>query len=202
MAKTESARTITAAPLPVDLTPSTEPPESLNKVRDILFGGQMRAVDGRLQALEERLLHEQSQLRADLGQQIASVEAEARRELQALADALAADRAKRAEELKALGADLREALRGLEKRHVKLEELGGAADAELRDSILEQGRAVSAQIERLSQRINADMTREVAGLRHDKADVAALVGVFSDMATRLNSVIGNGSALPRDGARS
>ena len=204
MAKIESARTITAAPLPVDLSPSAEPPppESLDKVRDILFGGQMRAVEGRLQALEERLLHEQSQMRTDLGKQLASVEAEARRELQALSEALAADRVKRGEELKALGADLREALRSLEKRHVKLEELGGSADAELRDSILEQGRAVSAQIERLSQRLNADMSREVAGLRHDKADVSALVGVFSDMAARLNSAIGNGAAVPRDGARS
>ena len=62
----ESTRPIAAAPTPADL-PLAEPPESLDKVRDILFGGQMRAVDGRLQALEEHLLHEQTQLRADLG---------------------------------------------------------------------------------------------------------------------------------------
>ena len=30
-------------------------PESLDKVRDILFGGQMRMVDSRLRGLEERL---------------------------------------------------------------------------------------------------------------------------------------------------
>ena len=201
MAKTESTRTITAVNTPADLPPA-EPPESLDKVRDILFGGQMRAVEGRLQALEERLLHEQAQMRADLGKQLASVEAEARRELQSLADQAAADRVKRGEELKALGAELRDALRGLEKRHVKLEELGGAADAELRDSILEQSRAVSAQIDRLNQRITADLSREVAGLRHDKADVSALVGLFTDMAGRLGSTIGNGSAPGRDGARS
>jgi hypothetical protein len=200
MAKTESPRTIAAAPTPADYLPP-EQPESLDKVRDILFGGQMRAVEGRLQALEERLLHEQTQMRADLASQIAGVEAEARRELQALGEALAADRVKRGEELKALGADLREAMRGLEKRHVRLEESGGAADAELRDSILEQGRAVSAQIERLSQRISADLGREVAGLRHDKADVSALALLFSDMAGRLGSSIGNG-ATSRDGARS
>jgi hypothetical protein len=200
MAKTESPKTIAAAPVPADLPPA-EQPESLDKVRDILFGGQMRAVEGRLQALEERLLHEQAQMRTDLGKQLAGVEAEARRELQALADQLAADRAKRTEEFKALSADLREALRSLEKRHVKLEEMGGAADAEIRDSILEQSRAVSAQIERLSQRITADLNREVAGLRHDKADVTALVSVFSDMAGRLGSSIRNGHASAGDGAR-
>src|SRR5688500_1018149 len=198
MAKTESPRVesvrpLTAAAIPADLPP-VEPPESLDKVRDILFGGQMRAVEGRLQALEERLMHEQAQLRGDLGRQLAALEDEARRELQALGEQLAADRAKRAEELKALGGELREALRGLEKRHVRLEEMGGAADAELRDSILEQSRAVSAQIERLSQRVTADLGREVAGLRHDKADVAALAGLFSDMSSRLGSSLGNGAA--------
>jgi hypothetical protein len=205
MAKTESPRRIDAAPMmPADLIPPApaEPPESLDKVRDILFGGQMRAVEGRLQALEERLLHEQAQLRADLGKQIAGVEAEARRELQMLGEQLASDRVKRAEELKALGAELRDALRGLEKRHVKLEELTGAADAELRDSILEQSRAVSAQIERLSQRVSADLSREVTGLRHDKADLATLSGLFSDMAGRLGSALGNGPVAPRDAPRS
>ena len=183
MAKTESQRTIASSPMTADLIPAEPPPESLDKVRDILFGGQMRAVEGRLQALEERLLHEQTQMRADLGKQ------------------LAADRAKRAEELKALGAEIRESIRSLEKRHVKLEELAGTADAELRDSILEQSRAVNAQFERLSQRVSADLNREVTGLRHDKADLAALAGLFSDMSGRLGSLLGNGPAAG-DGVRS
>src|SRR5215213_6941666 len=102
MAKTESPRkaaivsmSTELAPSPPPALPPAEPPESLDKVRDILFGGQMRAVEGRLQALEERLLHEQAQLRADLGKQLAGVEADARRELQALTEQLATDRVKR-----------------------------------------------------------------------------------------------------------
>ena len=210
MTKTENSSRLAAAPRadlsppapkPVDL-PAAEPPESLDKVRDILFGGQMRAVDGRLQALEERLLQAQAQMRADFSSQVAGLEADVRRELQSLGEQLATDRVKRGEELKALGADLRDALRTLEKRHVKLEEMGGAADAELRDSILEQSRAVSAQIERLSQRFSSDLNREVAGLRHDKTDVSSLVGIFSDMAGRLNSVLDSTPGKARDGARS
>ncbi|MDF1505947.1 hypothetical protein [Roseisolibacter sp. H3M3-2] len=209
MAKTETPRRFAAAPsadlspaaAPADVAPG-EPPESLDKVRDILFGGQMRAVDGRLQALEERLLQEQAQMAAAHRGQLGALETELRRELQALADQAAADRTKRAEELRALNVDLRDALRGLEKRHVRLEELAGAADAELRDSILEQSRAVNAQLERLSQRVTADLTREVSGLRHDKVDIASLVGVFSDMAGRLGSALDNGAGAVRDGPRS
>ena len=168
-----------------DLPPNDAAPESLDKVRDILFGGQMRAVESRLQGLEERLMREQAGMRSDFNKQLADVDASAKRDAQVLGERLAAERAKRTEELKSLSSELKELLRSLEKRHVKLEELTGLADAEIRDHILQQSRATSAEIERLSQRISTDLDREVTTLRTTKADVSALVGVFTDMATRL-----------------
>jgi len=160
-------------------------PESLDKVRDILFGGQMRAVESRLQGLEERIMREQAAMRTDFNKQLADLDASAKRDAQTFTDRLGAERTKRTEELKALSAEIKEVLRSLEKRHVKLEELSGLADAEIRDQILQQSRAISAEIERLSQRVTADLNREVASLRNDKTDVSALVSVFSDMATRI-----------------
>jgi len=154
-------------------------------VRDILFGGQMRAVESRLQGLEERIMREQDAMRSDFNKRLADVDTTAKRDIQTLNDRLTTERTKRAEDLKTLSAELKEVLRSLEKRHVKLEELSGLADAEIRDHILQQSRAISAEIERLSQRVSADLAREVASLRNDKTDVSALVGVFSDMATRL-----------------
>ena len=196
MAKTENQRAENgrkltppaAASRPADLPPAAPndtPPESLDKVRDILFGGQMRAVESRLQGLEERLMREQASMRSDFNKRLADVDATAKRDVQTLNDRLTAERTKRTEDLKALSAELKEVLRSLEKRHVKLEELSGLADAEIRDQILQQSRAIGAEIERLSQRVTADLNREVASLRTDKTDVSALVSVFSDMATRL-----------------
>ena len=173
---------------PADLPaapPNEAAPESLDKVRDILFGGQMRAVESRLQGLEERIMREQDAMRSDFNKRLADVDTTAKRDIQTLNDRLTTERTKRAEDLKTLSAELKEVLRSLEKRHVKLEELSGLADAEIRDHILQQSRAISAEIERLSQRVSADLAREVASLRNDKTDVSALVGVFSDMATRL-----------------
>jgi len=173
---------------PADLPaapPNEAAPESLDKVRDILFGGQMRAVESRLQGLEERIMREQDAMRSDFNKRLADVDTTAKRDIQTLNDRLTAERTKRGEDLKTLSAELKEVLRSLEKRHVKLEELSGLADAEIRDHILQQSRAISAEIERLSQRVSADLAREVASLRNDKTDVSALVGVFSDMATRL-----------------
>ena len=187
----ENGRKLTppaAAVRPADLPPAAPneaTPESLDKVRDILFGGQMRAVESRLQGLEERLMREQAVMRSEFDKRLTDLDASAKRDAQTLGDRLNAERTKRTEELKALSAEIKEVLRSLEKRHVKLEELSGLADAEIRDQILQQSRAIGAEVERLSQRVTADLNREVAGLRNDKADVSALVGVFSDMATRL-----------------
>jgi len=196
MARTESQRPENGRKLappapatrPADLPPAPPndvAPESLDKVRDILFGGQMRAVESRLQGLEERLMREQAVIRSDFDKRLADLDASAKRDAQTLGDRLNAERTKRTEELKALSAEIKEALRSLEKRHVKLEELSGLADAEIRDQILQQSRAIGSEIERLSQRVSTDLNREVASLRNDKTDVSAIVGVFSDMATRL-----------------
>ena len=194
MARTENHRTQhgqkVAAPSaparPADLPPNDATPESLDKVRDILFGGQMRAVESRLQGLEERIMREQASMRSDFTKQLADADAAAKREAQALGERIVAERTKRTEELKSLSAEIKEVLRSLEKRHVKLEELTGLADAEIRDQILQQSRAITAEIERLSQRVSADLNREVSSLRNDKTDVSAIVSVFSDMATRLS----------------
>ena len=181
----QAPSTVVPPARPADLPPNDTPADSIDKVRDILFGGQMRAVEARLQGLEERIMGEQAAMRADFAKQLAEIDANARREAESLGERLVAERTKRSEDLKTLSSELREVMRSLEKRHVKLEELTGMADAEIRDTMLQQSRALTADIERLSQRITSDLDREVTALRTDKADVSAIVSVFSDMATRL-----------------
>ena len=64
-------------------------PESLDKVRDILFGSQMRAVETRLQGMEERLRGEHEALRSDFARQVESLDAFIRSEGQSLGERLA-----------------------------------------------------------------------------------------------------------------
>jgi hypothetical protein len=164
---------------------SAETPENLDKVRDILFGGQMRAVETRIQGLEERLLRDQQALRADILRQVGELEAFARKEVQELADRIAAERQKRVEDLKGLSAELREAIRTIEKRHVKLEEATNLADAGLRDQLLLQAKAMSADLNKLSDRLSTELTRSHQELKSTKTDSAALAGLFTELASRL-----------------
>jgi len=160
-------------------------PESIDQVRDILFGGQMRMVDARLQGLEERVLHETASLRADFERQITDLDGSIKKELARHAERLASERTKRAEDLKAVAAELKEALKGLERRHQTLEEVAGIADAELRDHLLKQGAAFSSELARTSERLSTELDRIGTALQTDKLDVAALVSGLTDLAGRL-----------------
>lgn len=64
-------------------------PESLDQVRDILFGGQMRMVDSRLQGLESRLQQEQAALRTEFSRAIGDLDDAMKKGLAQLNDKLA-----------------------------------------------------------------------------------------------------------------
>ena len=173
-------------------------PESLDQVRDILFGGQMRMVDARLQSLEERIVLEQTALRNDLGRRIAELEDASKKEFAAHAERLSAERAKRADELKALSSELKEMLKNLERRHVKFEEASTFANAEVRDQLMKQSAAFSAELSRTSERLTSELNRVASQLRADKVDTTTLAATLTDMATRLTGGggAGNGGARP------
>jgi hypothetical protein len=160
-------------------------PESLDKVRDILFGSQMRTVETRMQGLEERLRREHEAMKADFSKQVESLDAFIRGEVQILTERLGAERTKRTEELKALAAEIKESIRALEKRHVKLEEAGNMADAGLRDQLLMQSKAAAAELAKLGERLGAELQRSHQELKSTKTDRAALSTLFTELAARV-----------------
>lgn len=176
----------TLAASAADSMPAEQSPESLDKVRDILFGGQMRAVESRLQGLEARLLQAQENLRAEFTRQIDSLDGVVQKEVNALLERLTAERNKRTEELKALAAELKEVLREHEQRHFRLEATMGTADAELREGILQHSKAVAADLTRLTERLSGDLDQAVRQLKDDKTSRSTLASLFTDVAARLN----------------
>lgn len=198
MAKTNNTKKRAEAPAST-LAGADPAPESLDKVRDILFGGQMRMVESRLQSIEARFQEQLKTLRNDYTRQLSDLDGSVRKELAALTDRLAAERTKRAEDLKALGVELRDAVKALEKRHGKLEEATSLADADLRDQVLTQTAALSAELNRVSERITGELDRRATALATEKVDTTALVGLLNDLAARLG---GNGRGSAKGGGRS
>ena len=167
-----------------------EPPrESIDQVRDLLFGSQMRMVDARIQSLDERLQHEASVMRADFDKRLADLDSTMREEFSQHSERLNTERAKRVEDLKALSAELKDSLSSLERRHQSLEKAAGAADAELRDHLLKQSAALSSEIATTSKRLSAELDRITGDLQNEKMDATALAAGLTDLAGRIGATV-------------
>ncbi len=84
-----------------------------------------------------------------------------------------------------MSAELRDSLRSLEKRHNNLEEAAGLADADLRDNLLKQGAALSADLAKTGDRLASELDRITSQLQADKLDSSALAAGLTDLAARL-----------------
>ena len=162
-------------------------PESLDQVRDILFGGQMRMVDARLQGLESRMQQEQASMRAEFNRELAEIDASLNRGIAQLNEQLTVERTKRADDLKALSSDMRELVKSLERRHQGLEEAASQADAELRDHLVKQAASQSADLSRTADRLSTQLDALSTKLTADKLDTSALASGLTDLVSRLTS---------------
>jgi uncharacterized phage infection (PIP) family protein YhgE len=165
----------------------TTPPESLDQVRDILFGGQMRMVDARLQGLEARMQQEQASMRAEFTREIADVDETTKKGIAQLGEQLATERTRRAEDLKALSADMKDLVKSLERRHQALEEAASQADAELRDHLVRQSAAQAADLARTAERLSNQLEQVSTKLQNEKLDTSALSSGLTDFVSRLTS---------------
>src|SRR3954452_18726060 len=86
----------------------------VDRIRDILFGSQMRDYDGRFQRFEERLARESAELRADVQKRIDALEGFFKGEIESVRNRLGAEHAERAQQVEKLTRDLAEAARSLD----------------------------------------------------------------------------------------
>src|SRR3979409_2455156 len=96
-----------------DGTPVDES-QNVDRIRDILFGPQMREYDGRFQRLEERLTLEANNLRWDIQKRLEAIEAFMRGETESLGNRLTNEQTERAQTLERISRDLAEAAKHLQ----------------------------------------------------------------------------------------
>ena len=160
---------------------------SIDKVRDILFGSQMREVERRFARLEERLIKETSDLKEDLRKRLDALEAYARKEDEALADQLRAERTDRADAHASLSSDLKETAKAQDKRTSALDEQVAKGHRDLRQQMLDQHQRLSDDLRSKVDEVLAALAREAQQLRSDKTDRTALASLLTEMAMRLTN---------------
>jgi len=160
---------------------------NLEKIRDILFGAQVHDFEKRFARLEERLLKETADARADTKKRFESLESFIKKEVESLADRLKAEQADRAESVKEIGRELRETAKALEKRLAAQDEQATKSQRELRQQILDQSKGLTDEIRSRNRETTTTLSRELTELRAEKTDRAALAGFLTDVAVRLTN---------------
>jgi len=159
---------------------------NVDKIRDILFGSQMRDYDSRFARLEENLLKESADLRETTKKRLDVLEDYIKKEMDSLASRLKTEREERTTTLKQYTKEMKESDDGLT---AKLGELGDnttKAQGELRRDLLDQSKKLTEEIRSTQEAVLSTLDRRYRELRGAKVDRAALAEFLTEVALRLN----------------
>lgn len=180
---------------------------NIEKVRDILFGTQMRDYEKRFIRMEERMNKEISNLREETKKRFDSMESytkgeieslsdrltaeqnerteSVKREVELLSDRLKTEQSERAASIKDLSREATEMNRALEKRLAQLDEQLNKISRDLRQQLLDQSKELSDIIRLKYEDTMAAMERLAHELRSDKVDRSKLSELLMGMALQL-----------------
>jgi hypothetical protein len=159
--------------------------DNIDKVRDILFGVQVREFERKFSKLEQRFVKEVETLREETRGKLDKLEEFVSKEVSTLTDKIYEEQDLRGDAVKKLGSELQSAARDLEKQIGKLGEKTTKNESAIRTQILDQSKSMSDSLQKKHDEIMASMDKETAELRDDKADRTALADLFTEMAMRL-----------------
>ena len=162
-------------------------PGNIDKIRDILFGSQMRDYERRFSRLEERLLKETADLRDETRRRFEAIESFIKQEIAALSDRVKSENQQRSQSNEEITRELRDTARSISQKIDQQEEQAAQHNREIRDQILTQSKDLADEIRRRHDEISSALSREAGDLRHDKADRVALANLFTELAMRLNN---------------
>jgi len=160
---------------------------NVDKIREILFGGQMRDYDKRFARLEERLMKESTDLRESTKRSLQDLEAFMKQEFQALNNRLHAEQKSREGSVESVTRELHDTAKTLDSKLAQFDSQTNQAQSDLRHQLLEQSKTLSEEIRRKSDELSALVDREVKDLNDGKTDRTALSSLFTELALRLNN---------------
>ena len=160
---------------------------NVDKIREILFGGQMRDYDKRFARLEERLFKESAELREGSRRSIEALETFVRNEFAALANRLQTEQQSREGSIQGVARELHEAIKSVDSKLAQYYHQTTETQRDLRQHILDQSKSLNEEIRRKYDDVSATLERDLALLNHEKTDRASLSALFTELALRLNN---------------
>jgi hypothetical protein len=159
----------------------------VDRIRDILFGSQMRDYDERFQRLDERLTREAMEARGEVQTRLEGLENFLKGEIESMTNRLNAERSDRGNALE-IARNLAEMVKALELKINSLGEHAGREIHDLREQLLEQSKALSAEINEKHDQLKAGLDHEAEQIRGAMTGREALAEMLSEVALRLKNV--------------
>ena len=159
---------------------------NLDKIRDILFGAQVRDHERRFTKLEAQLLAEAAQLRHDLKERFASLEQYIRKEVDQVTGRLTAEEQGRTDAVGRLTTELQALAGVLQQTATQLREQSEQAHRDLQDQLQHQATSLTADFTQQQAALSATVDNAVRQLSHQKTDRASLATLFQELSQRLS----------------
>jgi hypothetical protein len=164
-----------------------EESDNVDRIRNILFGSQMRDYDGRFQKLEERLAREAGEVRSELQRQLQALEAFMKGEAESITNRLSAEQSERRQVIEHLAHDMTERARGLEVKINQLETQAATDIHDVREQVLEQLKTLGAEMNDKHEQLKGHLDREARQIRDTMTGREVLAEVLSEVALRLKN---------------
>ncbi|WP_207678601.1 hypothetical protein [Desulfonema magnum] len=211
--KTKSDKSEDASPSPGT---DTEPAENIDKIRELIFGGQMQDYEKRFSRLEERMFKEMTVSKSEARENFDSLEKIINKELESLKDQVRTEQHARTESFRNIERQLKDINRSLEDRllaeenarsesvrdaerqfkdvtrslRMRLDRLNddfGRNSKELQQQISEQSQSLRNDIRQRYEETASLIEKVVQELRMTKVDRSALADFFTELGMRINN---------------
>jgi len=170
---------------------------SVDKIREILFGSQIKNYEARFARLEEALARETAEIKDTMRRRLDSLEAFFKSETESLAARLKSERDEREETLNTVGRALKTTAAQLSKKILDLDNKAAQDRSAARQELMAESRKLLDEIRQRHESLSGLLENRVQELRHAKTDRSALAALFVELAVRLKDEGDDSKSRPK-----
>jgi len=160
--------------------------ENVDKIRDILFGEEMRVYERRFNELDQRLVRGQDKLRNEIGSRLTKFESFMKKEIEKLSEKDKQEKKDRIEAVKSIKDNLQDVLKELNKSIDEVDDTLSKECTELRQELHDLSQETDTNINNMGARLQDALDIESSELHKVKTGKEELAELFTELALRLN----------------
>jgi hypothetical protein len=159
--------------------------EGVDRIREILFGSQMREQQQQFARVEQRIVQETAGLREEFRRRFEALEKHIKSEFESVAERLSVERVERCERADAIAREVAELAGSLSRRLHQLDEQMARSHRELRQQLLDETANLGVETQRRAEESRSMLENQESKLRADLIDRAALSDLLAEVSLRL-----------------